>query len=584
MTPDQLLYGFAVSCLGLLVAAGCLLVASKQLAAAGARLAPLAVLVLFVVTTTIAFGFGDPLYVSTIAGVTQPLFYGAAIVVDRFASMFLAMGSGATLLALPYLHNAKRGRMMLALLALVGLTTIGNIIGLAFFLACLLGAAWSMREADGSPSARARLTAGAGLSILGLFVASGGALFADLQAVASYAGNLSPGVILGGSILSALGGVLLASVVLEWRKGQAVLTPPSAIVYLAGVMYIAWRAMLFVMPVLYAELGLALVAVGLIGLLFMRREAFATSVLMANLLVGLGLAAYAIAREDWALMNLAVFASVMLLMVGGIAAAHEAALARIIEGQRVGGLVRRAPWMTLAALVNVCGWSFLAALGWWMILHGVVVTVTSSHAPWHAFVLFGLIIAATLVNLRFVSAAFGRFAQVFLGTSHEDGMQEPGVERSWPLQASGVLVALAALLAPSFLAHVGADVLAPSSGSITPAIASGNGDIAPGIVVLAVILLAFAISMIRGATSTQHESNEPAAAAALESPRLLALMSAKWKTAESALNARRYVLSRAVLRGGDMFHRARARTKAFHAYAEIIAIVLTVAVLTYVAL
>lgn len=584
MTPDQLLYGLAAGCLGAMVSAGCLLAGSANVKVAGYRLALISCVTLFVVTAAIALAFGDPLYINTIVGATQPLFYGAAIVVDRFASMFLAMGAGASLFALPYLKSRDRGLLMLALLALLGLTTIGNIVGLAFFLACLLAATWSMTTGKGTLRDRAMLVFGVLATLLGLFVASGGALFADLQAVAQYAGSLSAGTIVFGAVLSTLGTLLLAGVVIEWRRSASTLPVSAAVLLLSGVMYVSWRAMLFILPVLSAPIGLVVALAGLAALMAMRRSAALPSVLAAQLLLGLGLAIYAIAVEHWSLMNLAVFASMILLMVGGIASAGASALEHLIDGERVGGLVRRAPWLTLSAGMLLAGRAVVSFLCWWMMLHGVLLELTGSAIAWHAYVLFAIVAIALLVNTRFVVVAFDRFASVFLGHSHDDGMRDPSVARSWPLQSAALLVALAAVLAPSFLSHIGAGSLVAAAGSFTAAVASGAGSFAPGLLVLAVAVIAVALSILRGASSNQTAVDEPVAVDA-GAERIVPFVLARW-----AMLASRVVSSTrpAFTSMSAFMHRSvaplRKRTHAMIPYAEAIAIVLTLAILSFIAL
>ncbi len=520
MTPDQLSFGLAVGFLGALVSACGLWFARPAVALVAYRLGLLSLFVLFVCSAAVALGLAEPALFTTIGSVTQPFFYGAMISFDRFSVMFVSVGSAAALLSLPYASKHERPFIVLATLALTGLATVGNIIGIAFFLAWLLALVSLMRTSRPPVWQTIALHIGGWLSVAGIFVASAGALFSDLQAVASYAGSLPEPTIFFGTLLSAIGCVALALVFIE-RDGRASALPhPGNILLLIGTMYVAWRTMLFIMPVLSPLLGTGIVAVGVILLLILRRDARLTSVLMAQFLVGLGLGVYAIALENWQLMNLAVFGSVLLLVIGGIAAAGMAALEHVVSKGKAGGLIKRAPWMSLNAALLIGGWAALHTLCLWMFLQGVTLTAGAPGAGLLAGALFVLTVAAVVASIRFAFVWFNTYCTIFLGSAPEDGLTEPMLQHSWPIQAAGMVSVLAVLLAPSLLSHMGAGSLTNGVGQLAARITAGGASLSPFMLVFIVVCLAVAVHLLRGLVQKPEVNQEMLPNAAVTEERL----------------------------------------------------------------
>ncbi|KKW28365.1 MAG: hypothetical protein UY72_C0074G0007, partial [Candidatus Uhrbacteria bacterium GW2011_GWD2_52_7] len=408
MTSNQLLLGLAIGIGGAALAACGLFVSRDHIVLWARRLGLASLVVLFLSAAAVSLDLADPVLITQIGNATQPFFYGAMISIDRFSSMFIAAAAAVALLSYAKLDTRNQSLVLFATIAMFGIAGIGNVIGIGFFLAWLLALVWMMRAGQGSTWRLVTMISGGWLSIAGLFVASGGALFSDLQSIANYAGSLTEGTLLFGTILSGLGAVGLATTLLDCRKQTSPLSSSGALMLLIATMYVAWRTMLFIMPVLSPVLGVVLVAVGALMLTGLRANARLSSVLISQLIVGLGLGIYAIANENWQLMNLAVFASVMMLLVGVVASAGYIALMQVVGEGR--GLNKRAPWLSLYGAMLMMGWTTVNLLGLWMYLAGVTLTMAAPQAGVLAVLLFVLTVVAVFSVMRFAVWSFTWYA------------------------------------------------------------------------------------------------------------------------------------------------------------------------------
>ncbi|MCR4311991.1 MAG: hypothetical protein NUV56_01770, partial [Candidatus Uhrbacteria bacterium] len=189
------------------------------------------------------------------------------------------------------------------------------------------------------------------------------------------------------------------------------------------------------------------------------------------------------------------------------------------------GVIRRAPWLSLNAALLVGGWAFVSWMCWWMLLHAAVLTAGAPQAGVSAILLFIMALAAVLLSTVYAWRWVAVYLHVFLGASVEDGFGEPAVHVSWPIQASGLIVVLGALLAPSMLTHIGAEVLTLNIG-LTAMITTGNESFAPALFAFVTLLLAGIISVLRGAVVSQDQQSEEHYAD-VGTPRILPMVKAR---------------------------------------------------------